>query len=331
MSARRAAVAFAFALGSLAAPARAQESPDEFARRELIAQAAQRAAAADHARALELARRAASIRPSPSLTWLMAREHRALDQLVEALDLARACVRAADADATLRNRDAVRQACEAVRASVEPRLGRVEITLDGEAPDGLVLRLDGRVVVAALRGVALPVMPGEVRVEAEAPGYRRAAQTGVVAAGELRRVALTLTREAPPEAPVVVAPPAVIAVPSPPTAPPRAVRSAGAAPWIVGGLGLAALAFAGAAYGVALAASADRDGQCSSMGCRPEASELDARYVDWLAATNVGLAAGGTLLAGAVVWYFAARVAGRPDAAPRATVTARSVGVGVAF
>lgn len=322
---------FALALWALGSPAAAQEAPEETARRELIAQAEQRAAAADHARALELARRAASIRPSPSLTWLMAREHRALDQLVEALDLARACVREADADAALRNRDTIRQACEAVRASVEPRLGRVEISVPLDAPDDLVVRLDGRVVVPALRGVALPVMPGAVRVEALAPGFRPAVREGVVAAGALLRVELPLEREPPPEAPPP-ARPAALASPLPPRLPaPRARRGSGAGPWVAGGVGVAALAFAGASYGVALDARDRRDALCFPAGCRAEAADLDARYIDWLAATNVGLVAGGTLLASAIVWYVAARIAGRPDAAPRPVATANRIGVGLAF
>jgi serine/threonine-protein kinase len=322
----------ALALWALGAPAAAQEAQEETARRELIAQAEQRAVAADHARALELARRAASIRPSPSLTWLMAREHRALDQLVEALDLARACVREADADAALRNRDTIRQACEAVRASVEPRLGRVEISVPVDAPDDLVVRLDGRVVVPALRGVAVPVMPGAVRVEAVAPGFRPAVREGVVAAGALLRIELPLEREPPPEAPPSPARPAALASPRPPPLPaPRARRGAGAGPWVAGGVGVAALAFAGASYAVALDARDRRDALCFAAGCRAEAADLDARYIDWLAATNVGLVAGGTLLASALVWYVAARIAGRPEAAPRPVVTANRIGVDLAF
>lgn len=317
----------ALALVALAGPAAAQETPEDTARRVLIAQAEESATAADHARALELARRASAIRSSPSLTCFLAREHRALDQLVEALDLARACVRSVDADPTLHNRDGVRQACEAVRASVEPRVGRLEVSVAGEAPDGLVLRLDGRVVLPALRGVAMPAMPGEHRVEAEAPGYLRATREGVVTAGDLLRVELRLEREPPPTPPPPVAvTPRVVA-----RTPPAARRPIGPGPWIIGGAGIASLVFAGVAYDVAMSARSERDLACRAEGCGPEALPLDARYVDWLAATNVGAVAGGALLGGAVVWYLVARLTGAPESAPRPTLTAGRPEVGVAF
>lgn len=325
----------ALALTALAPAAAAQEAPEETARRELIAQSELASSAADHARALELARRAASIRPSPSLTCFLAREHRALGQLVEALDLARACVRAADADAALRNRDTIRQACEAVRASVEPRLGRVEVSVVGDAPDGLVVRLGGRAVLPELRGVALPVMPGGVRVEAEAPGFLRVVREGPVAAGETLRVELTLEREPPPVLTPAPAPqPVVVAVPTsapPPTPAPRARRPVGVGPWLLAGAGAATMVFAGVSYGLADVASSDRDRECFEAGCHPGSQDHNARYLDWLATTNAALVTGGVLLAGAVVWYVAARIAGRAEAPPRPTVTARQPGLGLAF
>ncbi len=318
----------ALALVTIAAPVAAQETPEETARRELIAQAEQSATAADHARALELARRASAIRPSPSLTCFLAREHRALDQLVEALDLARASIRAVDADLTLRNRDTIRQACEAVRASVEPRLGRLEVSVVGGATDALVVRLDGRALLPELRGVAMPAMPGEHRVEVEAPGFLRATRTGVVSAGELLRVEVHLERELPPPppAPLTVLP-GVIAPPSH-----RVRRAIGPGPWIIGGAGIAGVIFAGISYELATSAQSERDAACFADGtCRPEAVPLDARYVDWLAATNAASVAGGALLGGAVVWYLVARLTGTSEAAPRPTFTAGRLGVSVAF
>ncbi|MDP3220399.1 MAG: hypothetical protein Q8S73_40255, partial [Deltaproteobacteria bacterium] len=126
--------------------------------------------------------------------------------------------------------------------------------------------------------------------------------------------------------------PAALASPLPPSLPaPRARRGSGVGPWVTGGVGVAALAFAGASYGVALDARSGRDALCFPAGCHAEAADLDARYIDWLAATNVGLVAGGTLLASALVWYVAARIAGRPEAAPRPVVTANRIGVDLAF
>lgn len=318
----------ALAALSVAGAARGQEAPGESARRELIAQAEQAAGAGDHARALDLAGRAAALRPSPSLTWLLAREHRALDHFVEALDHARACVRAAEADASLRNRDTIRHACEAIQASVEPRVGRVEVAVASARPEGLVVRLDGRELLPALYGVPVPVDPGPHVVEAAAPGHLPLRREEAVAEASSLRVEVSLEREPVPVAvaPAVVVPPVVIS-PAPRPAPIRT----GPGPWVVGGVGAAGLVTAAVFAGLASAEQSARDGECDRSGCTAAALPHDAAYVDYLAATNVALAAGAAVLVSGAIWYFAPRVLGRRRATPRPAVTAGRAGFSVAF
>jgi hypothetical protein len=312
--------------------ASAQGDPAEAARRELVAQADAASQAGDHARALELARRAATLRVTPSLTAFLAREHQHLDQRVEALDQARACLRDAALDATLRNRETIVQVCETVRAAVEPRVGRLELRVAPNAPAGLVVQVDGRAVLPALFGVATPVMPGSVRVVAEAPGHIRFAREVTATEGALTVVDLALSPEAPPPAPPPPPPPpppAPIAAPPPPPAPIAAPRPApsspGVGPWILGGAGVAGLALAGVFFGLAGSAQGERDAACPVPERCPNAAAgavADARDDDYsarLTATNVALAVGAAALTGAVVWYVVARGTGS-RASPAAMV-----------
>lgn len=304
----------AWALAALLVPgvASAQGVPADPARLELIAQAEAASVAGDHAAALSLGGRAAALRMTPSLMVFLAREHRELGHWVEALDLARQCLRAAEADAALRNRAVILQACEAVRARVEPRVAHLAVTCDAPPPS-LSLRVGEREVPVALLGVEVPVTPGEVRVLASAPGYEPFEESLTLAEGARGRLTLRLVRPPPPPAPPppappplpVVTPPVLPVTPPPPR--PRA-RPVGAGPWLLGGGALVAGALAGVFYGLALTARGERDAACDATGCLPSAQDADARYGDQLAAGNAAAVTGAVLLAGAVGWYVIARV-----------------------
>lgn len=327
MIARLSRVAVVVALFASSRVASAQSSPEEGARRELLSQAEQAADAGDHARALDLARRAASIRPSTSLVAFFAREHRALDQRVEALDAAGQCLREVAADATLRNRDTIREACEAVRASLEARVGRLAVHIAEGAPPGLSVRVGERVIVPALYGVASPVMPGAIVVRAEAPGFEAFTRELVVREGEVATVDVTLTAivappVTPPVAPIVepIVPPIVAPVE---VTPPASTRtSPGAGPWIVGGAAIAGFGVAAVFYGLAMGARADRDALCPQpeQPCPSQADAYDGRYADWLTGTNVALSIGAAAAVGAAVWIVTWRLTGRASNATRANI-----------
>lgn len=340
MIVRLARVAAVLALVASSRVASAQWPPEEGARRELLSQAEQAADAGEHARALELARRAASIRPSTSLVAFFAREHRALDQRVEALDAAGQCLREVAADAALRNRDTIREACEAVRASVEGRVGRLAVHVAGDAPPGLSVRVGARVIVPALYGVASPVMPGAIVVRAEAPGFAAFTRELVVREGEVASIDVTLTAVAPPVTPpvappvaplvaVTVAPPILAPPAVTPPSPPRA--SPGAGPWILGGAAIAGFGVAAVFYGLAMGARADRDALCPQpeQRCPSQADVDDGRYADWLTGTNVALSVGAAAAVGAAVWIVAWRLTGHTSNAPRAS--ALTPGLAISF
>lgn len=290
-----------------------QTQPVEGARLELLSQAEAAAEAGDHTRALDLARRAMRLRPSTSLVAFMAREHRALDQRIEALDHARQCLREVAIDAALRNRDTIREACEAVLASVEPRVARVTVRVTAHAPEGLVVRLGDRVLAPALYGLPAAAMPGPLRVSAESPGFTAFSRDLTLSEGELATVDVALAPIAPPplaSAVTPVDPPVIRPLSTRPTAPRSSI---GPGPWIVGALGVASFAAAGVFYGLAMSARDDRDAICPhpERACPSLADDHDARYADWITGTNVALAVGTTAAVGAVAWVIASRLTSR--------------------
>ncbi|MFO0627465.1 MAG: hypothetical protein U0325_17790 [Polyangiales bacterium] len=306
--------ALALAVWLVPVAAAAQNAPADPARLELIAQAEAASAAGDHTAAVSLGDRAAALRMTPSLMVFLAREHRALGHWVEALDLARTCLRAAEADTALRNRAVILQACDAVRAQVEPRVARLEVACDAP-PEAVALRVGARDLPLTLLGVAVPVMPGEVEVTASAPGHATFAETLHLAEGARGRVVVRLAPLAPPAPVTAVAlptePPAPLPVRSAPAFEPRLSpppRSIGAGPWLLGGTAVVAGALAGVFYGLAMSARGERDAACDAAGCLPDARDADARYADQLAVGNAAAITGAVLLAGAAAWYVVARV-----------------------
>ncbi|TAK29773.1 MAG: hypothetical protein EPO40_09440 [Myxococcaceae bacterium] len=178
--------------------AQAQENPAEIARRELIAQAERARQDGDHTRALDLALRAGAVRWTPSLRLLAAQEYSAVGHLLDAYGMALTCTREAEADPAMRNRDRVVGACRGVADSLEPRVGRLILRVRDPVPTGLQVRIAGAVLPPALWGVAYPVLPGVVRVDATAPDHESVRNEVAVVAGEVSETTLDLVR-LPPE------------------------------------------------------------------------------------------------------------------------------------
>ena len=286
---------------------RAQSSPDEIARRELITQADVARRSADHERALDLYARAGALRMTASLRQLLAYEQHALGHVLEALDEATQCAREATVDAALPERQRILDTCTAIAAAEESRVGRVVVEVPAEAPRGLRVRVDGRELPAALWSAAWPSLPGSVRVEATADDVTSEARVVEVIAGAVTTMHLgpfVPVRVA--AAPVPVPPP--IAPPPPVLRPPPAAR-ASVGPWILAGVGAAAFG-ASIAFGVLRADARDaRDAACATLGCEATSLDADARFRGFTVATDVALAVGTIALASGAVWYFVARPA----------------------
>lgn len=306
------------------------------ARRALIEQAREASRAGDHARAVELATRAAGVRATPSLRYFLAREHQALGRAVEALEAAGECAARARVDATIPDQLELLARCEAIVREAEAQVARLTVRVPSPPPDGLQVHVGGAPLAVSLYGIAVPIAPGAVDITATAPGRRPyrttrtlVARTQVEVSVELAEseppatapIPASATPSTPPGWPEPVAPPARAAVvpPRPPAV--RVTASAGAGPWIVGATGLAALATAGAVLFVANDARDARDAACPSANdCDPvTAAGHDGRYRDFTLGADVAFALGGALVAGAVVWWAVARSARPPST--RASLT----------
>ncbi len=235
------------------ATANAQSGSAEVARRDLLQGADTARNAGDHARSLELATRAGQIRMTTSLRLLLAQEHEALGHYVDALDHASGCAREAEADATMRNREQVLGICRALVTSITPRVGNLVVQVSSPPP-GLVVRVAGHEVNAALYGVAFPVMPGSVAVEVAGEGIVASREEVQVAAGaqvvvtpRVRRAEVATSAGTDARVAMVQAP--------------AVERSSGpgAGPWVLVGIGGAAAIAGGVMFYLANEERAARD------------------------------------------------------------------------
>lgn len=297
-----------------AAPASAQDGADA-ARRALIADAAAASQAGDHARAIELAARAAALRATPSLRYFLAREHLAVGHPVEALALAGECASGARADREVHNREALVARCEAVAAEAERGVARLTVQVPTPAPEGLRVTVGGSVLAPPLYAVAVPVVPGPTEVTASAPGRDPFRATITLAAGARETLAVTLAEPPSPPTPPTPPTPGAIVTASLPTPPrPQPPRTpGGAGPWILVGVGALGVVVGGVFGAVSIDAHDSRDAACpSATRCDGDAAErLDARYRDASLGANVAFVVGGVSLAAGLTWWLVARTRSR--------------------
>lgn len=305
----RAPTHLALALTLAASRASAQDTPDEIARRELIAAAEQARDAGDHARALDLATRASELRMTPSLRQMIAYEHDALGHVIDAFDAAGRCVREAEIDPAVRNREVILTACRALVDSLRARVGRVVVRAPDPSPAGLRVTVGGVVVPPALWGVAYPVAPGAVTVDAVSVEGATFHRSLTVQGGDAVEVRVTLT--APP--------------------PRRVARGVGAGPVVLWSVGGAALVAGGVLVAFGAVARSDRDAECDASGhgrCDPVAQRLDDQYRALTVAGGVALGVGAASLVGGMLWRLLPPVFARRDDL-RVVVSPSSQGVAV--
>jgi len=330
-----------------AAVAHAQEAPVELARLEFLREAEAAARRGEHAPAIELARRAAALRMTPSIAHFLAREHAALGQHLASLAQATACARGAEADRSLHNRETLLRACNAMAERATTQVGRVVVQVADALPEGIVLRVAGTPLPVSLLGAPYAVAPGEVEIEAEAPGRVAVRRSVTIAAGGVETVLLQLA-----VVPVVVVAPVEPIVPTPvlgpvvlPVIPPVADETAAVSlrsarrRWAAVGIGLTTLAVgsfvaSGVVYASADDAQVARDAACPSP-CEVTASGYaaaaghNAQYRDRLSWTTATLVGGAALTVGTALWWLLARPLTPPRIVP--TLSARVEGVSPGF
>ncbi len=176
---------------------------------------------------------------------------------------------------------------EAHLAGLEPRLARIQLELPGPPAPSEIL-VAGRPFSREGIGTATPVDPGPVKIVARWPDGATLERTIEARPAVVERVAL--------ERPVVPPPP------PPPPPDTTLLRTSGV---VIGGLGLASLAF-GAVLGVnALDRASESDRECAGGACSPRGDQLEGEASDLATAANVSLGVGvGLVAVGSVMFVL---------------------------
>jgi hypothetical protein len=210
---------------------------------------------------------------------------------------------------------------QARAARLEPRLAwlTIDVAKDAVVP-GLQIRRNGVLVSPELSGTATPVDPGEVLVEASAPGrlpYSTKVKVPVKGRVSVPVPALQAAPDAAPIPATAAVAPADTAKAEPvattpqapltPSAParPATVEKPSPIPWIVGGVGVVALGV-GTVFGLKAISNADDAREnCPNGLCNDEAGQKAADDAHTQATiSNVAFVLGGAAVATGVVLYF---------------------------
>ncbi len=132
----------------------------------------------DHGRALRLAQEAAAIRVTPSLRLFLSEEHEFLSReadggahLLDAAREASQCIRDAAATPVLTERERIVQSCTRVLNRINTRVARVRVRVEAPASETVRVRLRGESLDPSQWNTSLPLLPGEVLVEADREGH----------------------------------------------------------------------------------------------------------------------------------------------------------------
>ncbi|MBW2457702.1 MAG: hypothetical protein JRI68_24570 [Deltaproteobacteria bacterium] len=184
---------------------------------EIYAAAQRHYMAQRYTEALPLFRQLANENRSPNARLYVARSLREVGRLPEAYEE----MKATAADAAKRAKTeprftATRDAAAKELKQLQRQVGFVTLHLPGK-PHGLVVELNGAPVPSHRLSEKTAVMPGTVRIRADAPGFVGYRQDLSVAAGETESVAIALTPKV--KSRPVVPPPAPAPTPAPAPAP----------------------------------------------------------------------------------------------------------------
>lgn len=289
-------------------------------------------AGGQHARALELAVQALSLRETGTLHGIIARELIELRRHAEAVEHVEACARDAPAQPPSANRDVILAYCREQRVALAALVGAVTVRV-APAPPGVRIAVGGRAAEAPEATVR--VDPGRVAVTVTAPGfapYHRELEVAAGATVVLPTELAPLAPEAPPPARVEarVAPPAPPPRPTtvpltPPAPPPTRRHPLG---YALIGAGAASLLASAITWGVAEEICRDRLGN-GAVGCGflPGEDPSTVRALD--TATTVTLVGGASLVAIGAAFLFTLRTADAGAAPPRVSLSAGPGAVGL--
>ena len=312
---RLATVGVAAVLGSLLAePAHAQDASGKAAAEALFESGVQLMKAGRFSEACPKLETSQRVDPGVGTLLYLAECYEKLGRTASAW----ATFREAESVARAQNQQDRARTAQFRAQKLEPELSYLTVNVPAEARvEGLVIRRGTVNVLPDLYGVAAPVDPGTIELEAGAAGYRRF--TTQVKVGPREREVVTLpkleadpTAEAPSVAPVAAG---AVAMPQetepapnpPPDAPPESKKNHTLA-FIVGGVGIVGIGV-GSYFGLrAMAKNEDSEAFCNEDNVcdDPQAVELTEEAKDAALISTIGFAAGGAALAAGIVLFVTA-------------------------
>jgi len=165
---------------------------EEEIRANLIKQAQKAHDGGDHAGAKALAQKALAIRATPSLQRMAAHEASETGDFAFAFLTAEKCVREANLDANLPDKDRILKACAALVAKVKDKIAYVVVQV-ADAPKNAHITIAGQELHEAALGSPYVVNPGDIKVEADAPEYQSFQCDIHVSVTETKQVSITLS------------------------------------------------------------------------------------------------------------------------------------------
>jgi hypothetical protein len=195
--------------------------------------------------------------------------------------------------------------------AIEPRLMKLQITMQGGDVPGLTVRRDDQDVGKGAFGTPIPVDPGDHVIEATAPGYS-VWSTHAVTNREGQVVTVNI--------------PAL--VPKPADETPAAASPLRSAAYAMGGIGVGGLLVGGVFGGLAASAASAVKNECAKNVCSTPAQQSDLSSANTKAlVSTVGLGVGGAALATGVILFVVSRApAKQDDAHPRSAEIVPSLG-----
>ena len=283
--------------------------------------------ARDFPHALEEFRASVELYGSPNTRLYLGRCLRELGRLDEAVPEFERAMREAGDRAQLDPRYAqTRDVAQVELLQVEPRVGRLTLTIPG-VPDGASIRVNERTVPVAALGIAIPVMPGPVTITIEAAGFEAEQRASEVAAGREVTIGVVLRARAQAGGFTEVSSLRRPVERVRPTTPAGGLRRSLA--WI--GVGVGVVGFAGFAgfYVLASGRYDDLGARCAAGGCSSITESDVAGGRTYQGLTNVSLGVGIVGAAAAITFFALGRWSEPPPVA--VSVGWRSVTVGGSF
>jgi hypothetical protein len=317
------------ALAASAAPA--QSDADLVRARKLYSQGVTQEAASDWAGALATFEEVSRIKLTPQVRFHIARCKERIGRLNEALGGYRMAEYEANG-AGDKERELLTEVKKA-REELEARIPKLKI-VRGKDADALKIELDGVVLGDTQVGQEIALDPGpHVVTGVVAPGKRFKKE---VRLAERDRIEVVLDvpeelRSAEAPAPPVVdsgkPPSEPMDAPPADQAPPPKTHSASAAPWIVGGLGVASLAASAVFFGMRKNAEQQLSDQCIGRTCPDTLRDTQSRGETYAALSGVTLAVGIAGVGAATLMLLGRSSSPEPSATASIQLGHRGLGV----